>query len=144
MSINTPCGNLETNNKTQARNQRKQQCTEERLSNKLSEIYHSYGDRAESDEDLEEERDVELRREASLEALQAYGGCFVSGFLAMQQPLLRTAPPTKSASSNLSASVTSTDSPRPDSDTLSHMDLREMNERARICRSRRRQTKSRN
>jgi hypothetical protein len=59
-------------------------------------------------------RDLALRRAASLEALQAYGGCFVSGFLAMQEPLPWT------SSSN--RSVASSGSPRPDSDTLSHTD----------------------
>lgn len=131
---------METNDHIQTRNQRTQQSSEERLSNKLSDIYHAYDVCAESDdEDLEDQRNIELRREASLEALQAYGGCFVSGFLAMQQPLPWTSKPLKSASSNLSASTTSTDSPRPDSDTLSHMDIQELNKRARICRNRRKQ-----
>ncbi|KAF1917693.1 hypothetical protein BDU57DRAFT_514072 [Ampelomyces quisqualis] len=76
------------------------------------------------DEDLDAMRDVALKRAASLEALQAYGGCFVSGFLAMQDPLPWLSPaasPTTSDSSDMS-----TGSPRPDSDTLSQADVREL------------------
>jgi hypothetical protein len=65
-------------------------------------------------------REIALRRAASLEALQAYGGCFVSGFLAMQDPLPWLSPATASANfTRSSRSTTSAGSPRPDSDTLS-------------------------
>lgn len=76
------------------------------------------------DEDLEAMRDIALKKAASLEALQAYGGCFVSGFMAMQDPLpwlSPTASPSPSSSSRWSFG-----SPRPDSDTLSRMDIEEL------------------
>ncbi|KAF2030248.1 hypothetical protein EK21DRAFT_89129 [Setomelanomma holmii] len=77
-------------------------------------------DDAQSDDgDIE----IALRRAASLEALQAYGGCFVSGFLAMQEPLPWTS--TASIQSSSSRSIASSGSPRPDSDTLSHTDTRD-------------------
>jgi hypothetical protein len=69
-------------------------------------------------------RDIALRRAASLEALQAYGGCFVSGFLAMQDPLPWLSPTTARTAS--SSSTTSVGSPRADSDTLSSADAEEL------------------
>ncbi|KAL5121422.1 hypothetical protein ACEQ8H_000493 [Pleosporales sp. CAS-2024a] len=71
--------------------------------------------------------DTALRKAASLEALQAYGGCFVSGFLAMQEPLPWMASPTATSTSR--SSSTSTGSPRPDSDTLSRADLGQLGAR---------------
>lgn len=88
-----------------------------------SDFFYQYNvdDCDEMDED--EIRDIALRRAASLEALQAYGGCFVSGFLAMQDPLPWILPtPINTASSG---SLTSAGSPRPDSDTLSSTDAQE-------------------
>jgi hypothetical protein len=81
-------------------------------------------------------RDIALRRAASLEALQAYGGCFVSGFLAMQDPLPWLSPATASTSLTTSSrSTTSAGSPRPDSDTLSSTGAQELaNERKRSWR----------
>lgn len=98
--------------------------------------------------------DVALRRAASLEALQAYGGCFASGFLAMQNPLpwasRRTGGrrealyetieepeawrlaltleciETGSIATASTNSFASSGSPRPDSDTLSHVDVAEL------------------
>lgn len=91
---------------------------------------------------------VALRKAASLEALQAYGGCFVSGFLAMQVPLPWSSPKYKSKVTNQHvylgdaaqrnpvrkhsletstiSSYNSNDSPRPDSETLSVADIREL------------------
>jgi hypothetical protein len=101
-------------------------------------------DRDESeDEDLDDSRrDIALRKAASLEALQAYGGCFVSGFLAMQESLPRSPRTSKLGVfrqrmrlSNPRDSVMdvatitsydSEDSPRPDSDTLSVADIRKL------------------
>lgn len=71
-------------------------------------------------------RAVALRKAASLEALQAYGGCFVSGFLAMQEPLPWTWSTSSLEASN--QSIRSCGSPRPDSDTLSATGSREMAE----------------
>ncbi|KAH7411991.1 hypothetical protein DE146DRAFT_751135 [Phaeosphaeria sp. MPI-PUGE-AT-0046c] len=85
------------------------------------------------DEDSDTMRDIALKKAASLEALQAYGGCFVSGFLAMQDPLpwLSAASPSPSNSSRWSFG-----SPRPDSDTLSRMDMEELSsERKRSWKS---------
>ncbi|KAJ4373004.1 hypothetical protein N0V83_003295 [Neocucurbitaria cava] len=103
------------------------------------------------DEDLD---NIALRREASLEALQAYGGCFASGFLAMQDPLpwtsRRKGHTTKKrhedvegldlerlasemASNDTESAKTTWSSlhihigyPRPDSDTLSQADIQSL------------------
>jgi hypothetical protein len=83
----------------------------------------------ESDEDEDEMRNIALRRAASLEALQAYGGCFVSGFLAMQEPLPWLS--TSTITSGSDSSTTSVGSPRPDSETLSPADLRDLEGRRR-------------
>lgn len=86
------------------------------------------------DEDLDTMRDIALKKAASLEALQAYGGCFVSGFLAMQDPLPWLSPAASPSPSN--SSRWSFGSPRPDSDTLSRMDIEELSsERKRSWRS---------
>jgi hypothetical protein len=93
--------------------------------------------------------DIALRRAASLEALKIYGGCFTSGFLAMQEPLPWMTPSNtkqkpshhdvegldlrRLASELVRAREGSTEtssrdsdsyigSPRPDSDTLSRAD----------------------
>jgi hypothetical protein len=92
-------------------------------------FYYQYNalDYSESDDgDLIAMHDVALRKAASLEALQAYGGCFVSGFLAMQDPLPWASSPTATITSR--SSFTSAGSPRPDSDTLSRVDVRELND----------------
>jgi hypothetical protein len=94
--------------------------------------------------------DIALRRAASLEALKIYGGCFTSGFLAMQDPLPWMTPSNgsrkprrqdvegldfrrlasemvRSRSGNTETSSRDSDSrigsPRPDSDTLSRADV---------------------
>lgn len=96
---------------------------------------------------------IALRRAASLEALKAYGGCFTSGFFAMQHPLpgrpvphshlrvpfeddeshdLRTLASEMSSVDTGSVKTASSSShynagrPRPDSDTLSHVDVKEL------------------
>lgn len=96
---------------------------------------------------------IALRRAASLEALKAYGGCFTSGFFAMQQPLPRRPIPnlhlrgpfeddesldlrtlasemssvdTGSVKTASSTSHNNAGCPRPDSDTLSHIDVKEL------------------
>lgn len=89
-------------------------------STRASGSYQTYDDTESEDGEAETLRILELRRVASLEALQAYGGCFVSGFLAMQEPL-----PWASTTTTLN-STTCADRPRPDSDTLSHMDVQEL------------------
>jgi hypothetical protein len=107
------------------------------------------------DLDLEESDDEEdmssqtkrmaLRKAASMEVLKAYGGCFASGFLALQEPLpsrpqsklrryesadefeiRRTASiATSLESGSVSCTSSTTDSPRPDSATLSPAQLQE-------------------
>jgi hypothetical protein len=92
-------------------------------------FYYQYNalDYNESDDgDLIAMHDIALRKAASLEALQAYGGCFVSGFLAMQDPLPWVSSPTATTTSR--SSFTSAGSPRPDSDTLSRADVLELND----------------
>ncbi|EAT91239.1 hypothetical protein HBI56_017140 [Parastagonospora nodorum] len=76
------------------------------------------------DGDLLAMHDLALRQAVSLEALQAYGGCFVSGFLAMQETPPWASSPTATTYSGTSS--TSTGSPRPDSQTLSREDLRDL------------------
>jgi hypothetical protein len=80
------------------------------------------------DGDLIAMHDLALRKAASLEALRAYSGCFVSGFLALQEPLPWTSPAATASSGSLSIS---TGSPRPDSDTLSRADVRELCDRSK-------------
>jgi hypothetical protein len=103
------------------------------------------------DDDWEANKvDIALRRAASLEALKIYGGCFTSGFLAMQDPLPWMTPSNgsrkprrqdvegldlrrlasemvRSRSGNTETSSRDSDSrigsPRPDSDTLSRADV---------------------
>lgn len=111
-------------------------------------LYYRYDlDLEESDdEDVgSQKKRMALRKAASMEVLKAYGGCFASGFLALQEPLpsrpqsklrryesadeieiRRTASIATSLESG-SASCTSstTDSPRPDSATLSPAQLQE-------------------
>lgn len=100
---------------------------------------------SEDDDDEAEMENIALRKAASLEALQAYGGCFASGFLAMHSPLpwasarafrdsndsdawhARLAMDSVETGSMTTASTyssTNTGSPRPDSDTLSQTDHR--------------------
>jgi hypothetical protein len=103
-------------------------------------LYYRYdGDFAESDDgNVETQREtIALRRAASLEVLKAYGGCFASGFLALQEPLpsrpkskLRSyesaysVDMSRTASNATSLDTASTswssnmDTPRPDSSTL--------------------------
>ncbi|KAH9875694.1 hypothetical protein IAQ61_003158 [Plenodomus lingam] len=64
----------------------------------------------EDDDDEEDEQKVERRRKASLQALEIYGGCFASGFLAMQQPLpWATTPTSESRSSRTNSNASSND-----------------------------------
>ncbi|KAH7093718.1 hypothetical protein FB567DRAFT_179239 [Paraphoma chrysanthemicola] len=102
---------------------------------KSSNVAEANHDVALSDDgDYDAMHDIALRRAASLEALQAYGGCFVSGFLAMQEPLPWMSTATTQSTSN--RSIASSGSPRPDSDTLSHTDTRDATvERKRSWRS---------
>lgn len=101
------------------------------------------------DGDLDTKRyNIALRKAASLEALKAYGGCFASGFLAMQEPLpwaSRTSPyedvegldlrelvwemasvETGSVKVLSNSTHSRVGRPRPDSDTLSHADVQEL------------------
>ncbi|KAF2832345.1 hypothetical protein CC86DRAFT_462657 [Ophiobolus disseminans] len=92
-----------------------------------SEGYHAYSDDTESDDgEVNSTRNIEMRRAASLGALQAYGGCFVSGFLAMQEPL-----PVSRPTTTRSSSATSVESlhARPDSATLGQADIQELSGR---------------
>lgn len=117
----------------------------------MAEPHHYYRydlDLEESDdEDVGSQRKrMALRKAASMEVLKAYGGCFASGFLALQEPLpsrpqsklrryestdefdiRRTASiATSLESASMSCtSSTTTDSPRPDSATLSAALLQE-------------------
>ncbi|PZD04328.1 hypothetical protein A1F95_00700 [Pyrenophora tritici-repentis] len=105
-----------------------------------TELYYRYdGDFAESDDgDADAQRQtMALRRAASLEVLKAYGGCFASGFLALQEPLPTRAKSklriyesadgcemqrTASIATSFATSSSSwgnNDNPRPDSATLS-------------------------
>ncbi|OWY44939.1 hypothetical protein AALT_g3804 [Alternaria alternata] len=103
-------------------------------------LYYRYdGDFAESDDgNVESQREtIALRRAASLEVLKAYGGCFASGFLALQEPLpsrpksklrsyesaysvdmSRTASNATSLETASSSWSSNVDVPRPDSSTL--------------------------
>lgn len=112
----------------------------------VPELYYRYdGDFEESDDGDENVRkaNAALRRAASLEVLKAYGGCFASGFLALQDPL-PTRPKSKlrscqsmdgfamersaSAATSISTSSSSCNNPggaRPDSATLGEEDTRE-------------------
>jgi len=84
--------------------------------------YHFNMDYEESEDgDLIAMHDLALRQAVSLEALQAYGGCFVSGFLAMQETPPWASSPTATTFSGTCS--TSTGSPRPDSQALSREDL---------------------
>ncbi|KNG51659.1 hypothetical protein TW65_01056 [Stemphylium lycopersici] len=108
--------------------------------------YYRYdGDFAESDDgdDIESQmHNLALRRAASMEVLKAYGGCFASGFLALQDPLptrpksklrryesaddcdiRRTASVATSLESASVSCASNLDSPRPDSATLSPAEL---------------------
>jgi hypothetical protein len=69
-------------------------------------------------------QNIARQRAASLQALEVYGGCFVSGFLAMQEPLPWLSTPTLTSGSD--SSTTSSGSPRPDSATLSSEDVRDL------------------
>ncbi|RMZ73860.1 hypothetical protein GMOD_00004659 [Pyrenophora seminiperda CCB06] len=118
-----------------------------------TELYYRYdGDFAESDDgDADAQRQtMALRRAASLEVLKAYGGCFASGFLALQEPLptraksklriyesadgceiSRTASIATSLATSSSSWGTNLDSPRPDSATLSSTPVPEATKGAR-------------
>jgi hypothetical protein len=114
-------------------------------------LYRFEDDLSESgDEDLDTKRyNIALRKAASLEALKIYGGCFTSGFLAMTHGNLDngTLYPSDVEGIDLrrlavemarvntgsietgSRSSNSCGSPRPDSDTLSRVDVRERSEK---------------
>ncbi|KAF2848368.1 hypothetical protein T440DRAFT_470238 [Plenodomus tracheiphilus IPT5] len=82
----------------------------------------------EFDED-EDEQSVALRRAASLQALKAYGGCFASGFFAMQQPLPWTTTSmgeTRSVRTDSNASSNYSECPKSDIDTQSIVDVQEI------------------
>jgi hypothetical protein len=125
---------------------------EDRTWAESSELYRFEDDLSESgDEGLDARRyHIALRKAASLEALKIYGGCFTSGFLAMTQgdtddrklscpdderlDLQRLASEmvrvdVGSIETELRFSSSCIGSPRPDSDTLSRVDVREGNEK---------------
>lgn len=102
------------------------------------------------DEDLDARRyNIALRKAASLEALKIYGGCFTSGFLAMthgdldnrqqsfndtegidlQRFAVEMGRVDTGSIETVSRSSDSCGSPRPDSDTLSRVDVRERSEK---------------
>ncbi|KAF2623873.1 hypothetical protein BU25DRAFT_414044 [Macroventuria anomochaeta] len=122
-------------------------CIEDRTWAESSELYRFEDDLSESgDEDHDARRyNIALRKAASLEALKIYGGCFTSGFLAMAHgdiddrklscpdaegldlqklasEMARVDTGSIETESRFSGSC---GSPRPDSDTLSQMDVRE-------------------
>lgn len=114
----------------------------------LYESYYQINDFEGSDDGDFESRpeNIALRKAASIEAMQAYGGCFASGFFAMQDPLPWTKPPntrrSRSQSRKLASDTNSVDNssvrtsstrsisndgmPRPDSDTLSNADAHQL------------------
>lgn len=131
---------------------------EDRTWAESSELYRFEDDSSESgEEDLDTTRyNIALRKAASLEALKIYGGCFASGFLAMTHgdgndrnlsdrdaeglDLQRLASEmarvdTGSIETELTISNSCIGSPRPDSDTLSRVDVRERNEKKWCWRS---------
>ncbi|KAH9878180.1 hypothetical protein J1614_003397 [Plenodomus biglobosus] len=83
----------------------------------------------EDEEDEEDEQSVAMRRVASLQALKAYGGCFASGFLAMQQPLpwpTTSMSETRSVRTSSTASSNDFEYPKAESDTESIVDVQEI------------------
>jgi len=120
---------------------------EDRTWAESSELYRFEDDLSDSgEEDLNARRyNIALRKAASLEALKIYGGCFTSGFLAMTHgdmderqlrypdaerldlqrfasEMARVDTGSIETGSRISSSC---GSPRPDSDTLSRVDVRE-------------------
>lgn len=79
----------------------------------------------ELDED-EDEHSIALRRAASLQALKAYGGCFASGFLAMQHPFPWTTAETTSVRTSSSGSSHDADYPSSDLETQSIVSVQEI------------------
>ncbi|KAF3007905.1 hypothetical protein E8E13_011055 [Curvularia kusanoi] len=122
-------------------------CVQDRTWAESSELYRFEDDLSESgEEDLDTRRyNMALRKAASLEALKIYGGCFTSGFLAMthgnfndrrlachdtegidlQRLATEMARVDTGSIETESRSSGSCGSPRPDSDTLSRLDVRE-------------------
>ncbi|KAI8930916.1 hypothetical protein NX059_011931 [Plenodomus lindquistii] len=83
----------------------------------------------ECDEDEDEQSIAIRRRKASLQALEAYGGCFASGFLAMQQPLPWTTTSMserRSVSTDSSASSNDAEYVQSESDTQGDLDVQEI------------------
>lgn len=79
----------------------------------------------ELDED-EDEHSIALRRVASLQALKAYGGCFASGFLAMQHPFPWTTAETTSIRTSSSGSSHDSEYPGSDLETESIVSVQEI------------------
>ena len=124
-------------------------CAKDRTWAESSDLYRFEDDYSESgDEDLDARRyNIALRKAASLEALKIYGGCFTSGFLAMthgdvhdrrypdaegldlQRLASEMARVDTGSIETESRSSDSCGSPRPDSDTLSRLDVRERSEK---------------
>lgn len=124
---------------------------EDRTWAESSELYRFEDELSETgDEDLDARNyNNALRKAASLEALKIYGGCFTSGFLAMthgdldnrelycsdaegidlQRFAVEMARVDTGSIATGSRSSDSCGSPRPDSDTLSRVDVRERSER---------------
>jgi hypothetical protein len=132
---------LETNDKPQQDSISR--IDEEQSWASITELYYRYDAPAEFEESdcdtvnaQEKETASKLRKAASLEVLKAYGGCFASGFLALQDPLpkrstsklrsyesvgdfgLRRGSETTSIAPTSSDSSVSLGWPRPDSATL--------------------------
>lgn len=124
---------------------------EDRTWAESSELYRFEEDLSEcGEEDVNARRyNMALRKAASLEALKIYGGCFTSGFLAMTHGGIdnRSTPRADAEGLDLqwlASEMARVDtgsieteswfsgsygSPRPDSDTLSRVDVRERGER---------------
>ncbi|KAF9697898.1 hypothetical protein EKO04_004179 [Ascochyta lentis] len=124
---------------------------EDRTWAESSELYRFEDDLSESgEENLNAKRyNIALRKAASLEALKIYGGCFTSGFLAMthgdmddrnlscpdaegldlQRLASEMAHVETGSTETESRSSNGCGSPRPDSDTLSRVEVRERNEK---------------
>ncbi|KAF1833650.1 hypothetical protein BDW02DRAFT_623411 [Decorospora gaudefroyi] len=119
----------------------------------ITDLYYRYdGEYEESDEGdaNAQEETLALRRAASLEVLKAYGGCFASGFLALQEPIptrpnpkprshenangfetRRWASDTRSIKTSSSRSSSNLNDPRPDSATLSCTDAHGLSKRGK-------------
>ncbi|CAO2650111.1 Nn.00g014030.m01.CDS01 [Neocucurbitaria sp. VM-36] len=145
--------NLHMHSSTHIRNDSACELREEPTSMSAPKSHDQIADNFDGSDDGDLEN-IALRRAASLEALKAYGGCFASGFLAMQDPLPWTSRRndhvtkkrhediegldleklasemvslgTESTKTTWSSLYSNAGCPRPDSDTLSQADIQSL------------------